>query len=298
MDLNSIDHLTEISREKSIFYENFYDWNSYVFSKDLIWKNWFMDEGLLSIYGTTEYESLSEFQKKHLSYLEVCQIIYTYASTEAIMCLFLARILPNYPIWSSEYKFILREQIEEYRHQDMFERSLHILQSEHAEISHFWKFTMKMESLLVSPKYFFILQVVIELISWDFWDECIKNKDVCKLIRDNSIIHAIEESRHIEFAEIMLDNYFKNAWFFSKTLGGWFVFFDILFINAHYLKIENFKKLWVVNYRSLYFLAKNNWKRNKLKNFSSERWLRFIERYGFVTWANRWAFNIFLWFKI
>jgi hypothetical protein len=41
-----------------------------------------MDESLISIFKTKEYEKLSEFEKKKLSYLEVCQIIYVYASSE------------------------------------------------------------------------------------------------------------------------------------------------------------------------------------------------------------------------
>lgn len=297
MNINKLDNLTKVSREKSLFYETFLKWDEYKFDESLIWKVWFLDESLISIYWTKEYESLTYFQKKSLSYIEVCQIIYTYATTEAIMCLFLARLILKHPIWTPEYNFILREQIEEYRHQDMFERSLAILRSKHLEISKVWKFTMKVEALYVRVKYFFILQIVIEIISWDFWRKCIENKDVFKLIRDISQIHEIEEARHIEFAQFCLDDYFKNSWFFTKTLWGWFVFFDIFFINIHYLKIENFKKLWVENYKELYKIAKTNWRENKLKNFSSNRWIDFLNRYWFITWANKWAFKWFLWFK-
>ena len=297
MNFSKIDNLTKISREKSLFYENFFKWEDYLFSDDMVWNVWFLDESLISIYWTKEYYKLTLFQKKHLSYLEVCQIIYTYATTEAIMCLFLARLILKYSIWTPQYNFILREQIEEYRHQDMFERSLKILQSKHCEISNFWKFTMKFEALYIPSKYFFVLQIVIEIISWDFWRKCIEKKDVFKLIRDSSIIHEIEEARHIDFAKLMLDDYFKNSWFFTKTLWGWFVFFDILFINAHYLKIENFKILWVENYKELYKIAKKNRKKNKLKNFNSKRWVDFLNRYWFITWWNRWAFKLFLGFK-
>jgi len=202
----------------------------------------------------------------------------------------------KYNIWNSYYNFILREQIEEYRHQDMFERSLCFLKSKHLEISNFWKFTMKLEALLIPKNYFFILQVVIEIISWDFWNKCIKNKEVFNLIRDISQIHEIEEARHIEFAKIFLDYAFKDSWFFSRTLCGWFVLFDILFINTQYIKMENFKNLWVDNYKELYKISKNNWKKNKLKNFSSNRGLDFLNRYSFITWSNRWAFKWFLWF--
>ncbi|MDQ7023007.1 MAG: diiron oxygenase [Candidatus Gracilibacteria bacterium] len=255
-----------------------------------------MDEELISIYGTGEYKKLSEFEKKKLSYLECCQIIYIYASSEGIFYLFLARILLKYKIGSPEYNFILREQIEEYRHQDMFSRTLEILKSKHTEIGGFWKWTMKWEALNVLPKYFYILQVVIEIISGDFGGKCTKNKEVFKLVRDVSEIHDLEEGRHIAFAQIMLDKYFKNSGFFGKTLGGWFVFFDILFINHHYIKLENFKKLGVKNYKELYKISKNNWKDSKLKNFDSKRGRDFCNRYGFITGGNKWAFKWFLGF--
>jgi len=294
---NNIDLLIKTSREKSLFFEEFYDWKNYEFSESMIWNVWFIDEELISIYWTDEYNNLTEFQRKKLSHLECCQIIYTYASSEAIFCLFLARVLLRYNLWTPEYNFILREQIEEYRHQDMFTRVLEILKSKHTEISNFWKYTMKLESLNVFPKYFYILQVVIEIISWDFWWKCIQNKYVHKLVRDASIIHELEEKRHIEFAKIMLDRYFENSWYFWKTLGGWFVLLDILFINAHYIKIENFEKLWVDNYKHLYKVAKNNRKKSKLKNFNSKRWMNFINKYWFITSWNRWAFRFFLGFK-
>ena len=289
--------LIKISRENSLFFEQFYNWNEYSFNESMIWKDWFMDEKLISIYGTSEYKKLSDFEKKKLSYLEVCQIIYIYATSEWVFCLFLAKTLLNYKIESPEYNFILREQIEEYRHQDMFSRILSILKSKHTEISKLWKWTMKWEALNIFPKYFYILQVVIEIISWDFGRKCIENKQVFKLVRDASKIHEIEESRHIAFAKIMLDKYFKNSGFFGKTLWWWFVFFDILFINWHYIKLENFKKLWVKNYKQLYKIAKKQWKKNKIKNFSSKWWMDFLNRYWFITIWNKWAFKIFLWFK-
>lgn len=293
---NKIDRLTQISREKSLFFEEFFDWQSYNFNKEMIGLEWFMDEELISIFWTKEYEELSETDKKKLSYYEACQIIYIYGSSEWVFCLFLARILLNYKIWSSEYNFILREQIEEYRHQDMFERVLKLMQSEHSEMSKIWKWTMRWEATYVFPKYFYILQIVVEIISGDFWDTCIKNKWIHKLIRDVSWIHEYEEKRHILFAQIMLDEYFKESGFLWKTLWWWFVLWDVLFLNAHYIRLENFEKLWVKNYKHLYKVAKKTWKKNKYKSFNSKRWNAFIKRYWFITWGNRWAFKLFLGF--
>ena len=296
MNLNAITSLTNISREKSIFFEEFFDWWSYKFNEEIVGKEWFMDETIISIYWTDEYNDLDEIDKKKLSYYEACQIIYTYSITESIFCLFLARVLLQYKFWTPEYTFIIREQIEEYRHQDMFDRTLSMIKSKHVDFSWAWVWFMKIEALHVFPKYFYILQVVIEVISGDFWDKCIKNKNVFRLMRDVAWIHEYEEKKHIAFAQIMLDHYFKEAWFISRTLGGWFVLLDIIFLNAHYIRQENFVKTWLDDPKKLYKLAKRQWKKDKYKNFNSPRWKSFMAKYWFVTWLNRWAFKLFLGF--
>ena len=81
-----------------------------------------MPPELLSIFGTPLFDQLSPIQIRELSRLEVIQILYLYAYTESVMCLYLARHLVKSDFGSDEHAFILREQIEEYRHQDMFLR--------------------------------------------------------------------------------------------------------------------------------------------------------------------------------
>ncbi len=288
--------LIETSRNNSAFFERFLKREEYDFNKGLIWKVWFMPEELISIYWTDEYNQLTLKQKKFLSYLEACHIIYIYAFTEAAMCLFLARDIFNYSFNSLRYKFILREQIEEYRHQDMFNRALDFMNYEVKELNYIWKNFIKFQALYVPRKFFYVMQVVVEIISWDFGKEAIKNLDIYPLIRDLAQIHEIEETRHIEFAHIQLDDFFSKSNIFTRTLAGWFVIFDVMFINSHYINYDNFKKLNVKNPKKLYKLAKLMWKKNNLKNFNSLRGKKFLKRYKFITPLNRWGFKKFLGF--
>ena len=108
--------LTKISRDDSHSFEDFFQWDKY--SKDD--GGYFMPPELLSIYGTPLFETLITWQLQELSRIEVIQILYLYAYTESVMCLYLARHLVKSDFGSDEHAFLLREQIEEYRHQDMF----------------------------------------------------------------------------------------------------------------------------------------------------------------------------------
>ena len=81
-----------------------------------------MPPELLSIYGTPLYATLNQVQIRELTRIEVVQVLYLYLYTESVMCYYLARHLVKADIGSLEHAFVLREQIEEYRHQDMFLR--------------------------------------------------------------------------------------------------------------------------------------------------------------------------------
>lgn len=120
---NLIKQLIKTSRSQETLFHSFFDRNNY----DLKDGQWFMEESLISLYGLPIYNTLTESQKKQLSKLEVSQIIYCYAQSETIMCHFMARHLLTLPFASDEFTFLLREQVEEYRHQDMFIRALELL---------------------------------------------------------------------------------------------------------------------------------------------------------------------------
>lgn len=287
--MQKIEKLTQISREKSIFFENYINWDDY---KNIqIKNNYFLDEKLISIFWSEIYDKLSEEQKKELSLLEFCQNIYLYSYWESIMCVFMSKFLLNFDIWSPYYNFILREQIEEYRHQEMFEKTLKILSNKQIKIPSFWKNIWTFCTYL-PINYFLLLQLSIEIISWDFWRKNIENKEIHSLVRKICEIHEIEESRHIEFVLHYLDENFSWANIFSRTFWWIIIILNIFFINNYYFSKNHYEKVWIKDIKWAYKYAKTNWKKNKYKNIWSKRWLDFLNHYKLITPLNKCIFKL------
>jgi hypothetical protein len=118
-----VKQLIKISRNNEILFHKFFDRDGY----NLDANQWFMEESLISLYGLPIRNTMTNEQKYQLSKFEASQIIYTYAQSETIMCNFMARHLLDLPFASDNFVFLIREQIEEYRHQDMFIRALELL---------------------------------------------------------------------------------------------------------------------------------------------------------------------------
>ena len=123
MNNSIVKKLIITSRNNEKLFHTFFDRKKY----DLDDNQWFMEESLISLYGLPIWDTMTIQQKYRLSKLEASQIIYTYAQSETIMCHFMARHLLDLPFASDNFTFLIREQVEEYRHQDMFIRALELL---------------------------------------------------------------------------------------------------------------------------------------------------------------------------
>lgn len=204
---HTIQSLTQISRQSSQAFEEFFDWSKY--RKDD--GEYYMPPELLSLYGTSLYDTLDHDQIRELSRIEVIQIIYLYAYTESVMCYYMARHLVKSDFGSEEHAFILREQFEEYRHQDMFLRGLQILGMDFKPMSRFTKWWTGLEAILLPSKIFFLLQITIELISREVGRTTFSDTRIHPLVRDLCLMHEREEARHITFSDLYLHERYNNA---------------------------------------------------------------------------------------
>lgn len=109
------ERMIQISKEKSLLPESFIPWADQPDSHTL-----FMPEKLVSLEGHNLWNNLSREQKIELGRLEIVQVMYSYAWSETLACLFLNRHLLQLNPDSVEYRFLIREIIEEFRHQEMF----------------------------------------------------------------------------------------------------------------------------------------------------------------------------------
>lgn len=280
---NVIDNLIQASRKWEILYHSFFDRDNYNLDKN----QWYMEESLISLYGLPIYDTLSTRQKQQLSKLEASQIIYCYAQSETIMCHFMARHLLDLGFASDEFTFLIREQIEEYRHQDMFMRALELLWNTYIPITGFLARQARISSKYLSARRFFLLQIIVELISDDFGKMCYNNNQVNKLVQDVSKYHSIEEARHIIFAQQYIDQALQDLNIFERTFGGIIMALDIYFMNAWYIRQEFYDQIGISDSKIYYKQAMQHYKKNMKKNFMSKQWQEIIKKYKLITPFNK-----------
>src|SRR3569833_3070937 len=119
MDNSEIERLIKISKERPLMPETYIPWQTEPADDDI-----FLPEVLTSLHGLDIYDTLSPAQKLELGRHELVQVIASYAWGECLFCLFMTRHLLTLPLDDVEHRFLLRELIEEFRHQEMFMRAI------------------------------------------------------------------------------------------------------------------------------------------------------------------------------
>src|SRR5688572_12879844 len=111
----TVERMIQISKDKPLLPETFVPW-----ADEPGPDTFFVPEKLVSLQGHELWNTLSKEQKIELGRLEVVQVMYSYAWSETLACYFFNRHLLTLNPDSVEYRFLIREIIEEFRHQEMF----------------------------------------------------------------------------------------------------------------------------------------------------------------------------------
>ncbi len=111
----NVERMIQLSKDKPLLPETYIPWDDEPNTETL-----FMPEKLVSLEGHKLWETLSRAQQIELGRLEVVQVMYSYAWSETLACYFFNRHLLKLNPDSVEYRFLIREIIEEFRHQEMF----------------------------------------------------------------------------------------------------------------------------------------------------------------------------------
>src|SRR3984957_6947585 len=119
MDINEVERLIKISKERPLDPQTFIPWQLEPAGDDI-----FLPEFLTSLYGLEIYNTLTSAQKSDLGRHELVQVIASYAWGECLFCLFMTRHILTLPLDNVEHRFLLRELIEEFRHQEMFGQAI------------------------------------------------------------------------------------------------------------------------------------------------------------------------------
>ncbi len=252
-DTNIIKKMIKISKEKPLLPEEFIPWDY----KD-IGDEVYLSDDLISIAGLEEYDTLSKKQKQELGRLELGQVMYSYAWSETMACAFFNRRLLKIEVHNLEYKFLLRETIEEYRHQSMFCDAVERIDVTPFPPSKIHKWVAKLTIIFAPDSIMFLSVLGIELAT-DFYGNVLRrDKNIHPVIQKVSVLHHIEEERHILFAKKWLKKYTERAGLIRRSIYAIIVILNLYFMRTMYVRKEIFDKIGLKNTKTLYKRAKKN----------------------------------------
>lgn len=222
----------------------------------------YLPDKLVSVHGLPLYEKLTEAQKLEVERHEVVQVMYSYGWSEAMFCLFMNKYILKMTPDSIEYRFILRELIEEFRHQDMFAEAVKKLDGKPILPTRQHFFWAKLTAKHLPASWAFMSALAVEMMADVYGKEMRKDEKVFSVLRKVSELHHIEEGRHIFFAKNLLERYTKNAGFVKRTWFSMIIALNVHFMRTLYVKQEIYERAGIPNAKAVY---KESYKHFKIK---------------------------------
>jgi hypothetical protein len=289
MDVKEIERLIKISKERPLMPETYIPWQQEPQADDI-----FLPEVLTSLHGLEIYDTLSTAQKLELGRHELVQVIASYAWGECLFCLFMTRHLLTLSLDDVEHRFLLRELIEEFRHQEMFGQAISKLGGEPIKQSGLHKFFGEFSNKYLPADYLFMGSVSVELVTDIYGDYTRKAPNIYPVLKKMFDLHSIEEARHIIFTKSLLKTYAAKAGYVKRTLYSYVILFNILFLRTMYVKKEIFERIGLENPDNIFKAAAKNFKK-KFSKTCLEDIIEFVDSWrGFnaaTRWAWRWILN-------
>lgn len=238
MDALVIERLIRISRDKPLLPEVFVPWKNAKEREEV-----YLPDQFVSLHGLPAYETLSEEQKHELARHEVVQVMYSYAWSESLFCLFMNRYLLTLTPDHLEHRFLLRELIEEFRHQDMFSMAIEKLNGKPIPAGWNHRFWGKITVKFMPHSWVFMSALAVEQIADIYGKEMRRDPKVYSVLQKISELHHIEEGRHIYFTENLLKRYTMNAGFLKRSWFSCIMALNIHFMRTLYVKKQIFERI-------------------------------------------------------
>lgn len=285
MEIEEIQRLIKISQERPLLPETYVPWTD-----ELQANEYFLPEHLNSLEGLPIYDALTPKQKLELGRHEVVQVMYSYAWGEGLFCLFMNKYILGLSPENLEYQFLLRELIEEFRHQEMFTQSILRLGGAPIKISRTHRFIGNITTKLLPPDCLFMGSLSIEIVSDRYGNYGRKDPNLYNVLRKVFELHNIEEARHIVFTKDLLKKYTVKAGVIKRTVYSFVVLFNIYFLRTLYVKKEIYQRIGMENPDLAYKLASKNYKA-KFTQSCLQDIIEFVDSWRGFNGVTRWAWR-------
>ncbi|MGN6397265.1 MAG: diiron oxygenase [Mucilaginibacter sp.] len=292
MDVKEVERLIKISREHPLMPETYIPWELEPGAGDI-----FLPEMLTSLYGLEIYDTLTPAQKLELGRHELVQVIASYAWGECLFCLFMTRHILTLPLDNIEHRFLLRELIEEFRHQEMFGQAIAKLGGSPIKQTRLHKFFGNFSNKYLPADYLFMGSVSIELVTDVYGTFARRSADIYPVLKKMFDLHNIEEGRHILFTKNLLKDYAAKAGYIKRTLYSYVIMFNILFVRTMYVKREIYERIGIEDPENAYKLASINFKKKFAETCLNDI-TKFVDSWGGFNRLTRWAWRRVLGVKV
>src|ERR1700749_3245514 len=292
MEVQEIERLIRISKERPLMPETYIPWQLEPDADDI-----FLPEILTSLQGLPVFDTLTDTQKLELGRHELVQVIASYAWGECLFCLFMTRHILTLPLDNVEHRFLLRELIEEFRHQEMFGQAISKLGGEPIRQSGMHKFFGEFSNKYLPADYLFMGSVSVELVTDVYGNYARKSPNIYPVLKKMFDLHNIEEARHIIFTKSLLKTYAAKAGYFERTLYSYVILFNILFVRTMYVKTEIFQRIGLNNPEKVFKQAHKNFKQ-KFAEKCLDDIIEFVDSWKGFNTATRWAWRWVLGAKV
>lgn len=289
-DKVKVDRLIRISQRKPLDHNTFVPWENDIRSEE-----YYLPEHLISLSGHPLWDTLTVHQKCELGRMEVIQLLYSYAWSEGMACLFFNKELVKLDVTDVEYRFLLREIIEEMQHQEMFSRAVDMCKGTPIKPGRLHKWLGNLSVQHTSPGMSFMSVIAVELLADVYAREMRKDPKVFPILSKVSELHEIEEGRHIYYAKLWLKHFTDNAGFFRRTLYSFNVCLSVWFMRNLYVQKSFFEEIGVSD-PNKYFKAAKQQLKEKYQSVCLDETIEFVESFNgfnFITrpiW--RWFHNL------
>jgi hypothetical protein len=285
METEEIERLIKISRERPLLPETYIPWQLEPAPGDI-----FLPEFLTSLHGLEIYDTLTPSQKLELGRHELVQVIASYAWGECLFCLFMTRHILTLPLGNVEHRFLLRELIEEFRHQEMFGQMISKLGGTPIKQSGVHKFFGELSNKYLPADYLFMGSISVELVTDVYGNYSRKSAKIFPVLKKMFDLHNFEEARHIIFTKNLVKTHAANAGYIKRTLYSYVILFNILFVRTMYVKKEIYERIGLQNPDKVYKVAAKNFK-NKFSNTCLKDIIEFVDEWKGFNLLTRWAWR-------
>jgi hypothetical protein len=277
----TIERMIQISKENPLLPETFIPWADEPGPDSL-----FVPEKMVSLQGHPLWDTLTKQQQIELGRLEIVQVMYSYAWSETLACLFFNRHLLSLNPDSVEYRFLIREIIEEFRHQEMFGMVIRKLDRVPVLPNRAHRIFANITVKRLPPSMTFMCVLAVELMADIYAKHIRKDENIYSVMRKSSELHHIEEGRHIFYTEAWLEKFTKNAGFFTSSAYSILVMLNVYFMRTLYVQKKFFVQLGIENPEKYYREALKNYN-NKFAEFALQATIDYVKSFNGFNWLTK-----------